>query len=190
MSALGVGGSQVLSVEGARGSLTEHLQRGGPSGQAGILCHVRGCGWLLPRHSHGFSTLDKIQAGREGLYRGVCGQTADPEWVAGAVCLDKDSRGIARSGRGYQGAEGQKGPKPHPMSVPLRPAGLPPSRDQHLAGEHLCTDSSSSSSWHSDPGSCLCWLSPFPHTHQAGTPQGSQHQLLWPVPAWDECVSG
>lgn len=129
MSALEVGDSQVISVGGRRGSLREHLQRGGPSeGQAGILCHIRGCGWLLPRRSHGFSTLDKIQAGREGLYRGGCGQTADPEGVPGAVCWDKDSRGIGRSGRGCQGAGGQKGPKPRPTSVPPRSAGLPPPR--------------------------------------------------------------
>ena len=91
--------------------------------------------------------------------------------MGGWSCLlGQDSRGIGQSGRGCQGAGGQKGPKPRPTSVPPRPAGLPPPRDQHLAGEHLCTHSSSS--WRSVPGSCLCLLSPFPHTHQAGTPPG------------------
>ena len=146
------------------------MQRGGPSeGQAGILCHVRGCGWLLPRHSHGFSTLDKIQAGREGLYRGGCGQTADPEWVAGAVCWDRTQGALGSLGGAGRELGGRRGQSHAPRQYP-RGLQACPCRDQHLAGEHLCTHSSSS--WRSAPRSCLCLLSPFPYTHQAGTPRG------------------
>jgi len=106
-------------VGGGRGSLREHLQRGGPSeGQAGILCHVRGCGWLLPRHSHGFSTLNKIQAGREGLYRGGCGQTADPEWVAGAVCWDRTQGASGSLGGAARELGGRRGQSHVPRQYP------------------------------------------------------------------------
>lgn len=85
----------------------------------------------------------RLQAGREGLYRGVCGQTADPEWVAGAVCLDKDSRGIGRSGRGAtREAEGRKGQSHiHVSPEACKPA---PTQGSAPGWEHLCTHSSSS----------------------------------------------